>query len=89
MVISKNISRDHVLLAIAEIRKGGIPNGRESKRFLLEHEGIFYPPKYVISRANFYANGSDLNPKKFHGGDESNRFLMSLGFKIAVYKWVN
>lgn len=82
-MIPKNISRDHVLLAIADMGKGGIRSNRTSKKFLLEHEGYFYPPKYVISRANLYANGIELNPEEFSGGFESNRFLISLGFSIV------
>ena len=82
-MIPKNISRNHVLTAIAETRKGGIPDNRSSKKFLLEYEGNFYPPKYVISRANHYANGEELNPEAFSGGAESNKFLISRGFRIV------
>ena len=41
-----------------------------------------YPPKLVISIANRYANGSELDSTKFSGGKESNEFLKARGFEI-------
>jgi hypothetical protein len=82
-MIPKNIRREHVLKAIEEIRKTGVPEGRGSRKFLIEFNGDYYPPKYVISLANKYANGEELNPSEFSGGTESNDFLRSFGFKIV------
>ncbi len=56
-MIPKNIKREHIIKAIEEIKKVRIPEGRSSKKFLLEYNGEFYPPKYTISLANKYANG--------------------------------
>lgn len=81
-MIPRNIKREHIIKAIEEIRKNGIPKGRNSRKFLLEFNGEYYPPKYVISLANKYANGEILNPTKFNGGKETNDFLRKLGFKI-------
>ena len=78
----KNIKREHVIKAIEEIKKNGIPIGRHSKKFLLEFNGKHYPPKYVISLANKYANGEILDPTRFSGGKETNDFLKNLGFNI-------
>jgi len=75
----KNIRKEHIVKAIEEIKKSGIPKGRRSRKFLLEFEGKFYPPKYVISLANKYANGVELNPSEFSGGRETNDFLRALG----------
>mgnify|MGYP001773470770 CR=1 FL=1 len=82
-MIPKNIKREHVIKAIEEIEKAGIREGRTSKKFLLEHNGKYYPPKYIISLANKYANGIELDSSEFSGGNETNSFLSALGFKIV------
>jgi hypothetical protein len=82
-LIPKNINREHILKAIQEIKKFGIPAGRSSKKFHLEYNGEFYPPKYIVSLANKYANGKELYAQKFNGGAETNNFLKNLGFKIV------
>jgi len=81
-MIPKNIKRKHIIKAIEEIKKAGIPKGRSSKKFLLEFNGEYYPPKYVISLANKYATGKELDPSEFSGGKETNDFLKNLGFNI-------
>jgi hypothetical protein len=50
---------------------------------LLEYEGKYYPPKYIISLANKYANDRELDSSEFSGGKETNSFLRALGFKIV------
>jgi len=50
------------------------------------YNGKTYPPKFAISLANKYANGTELAPDGFHGGDETNNFLKSRGFEIIPYK---
>jgi len=82
-MIPKNIRREHVVEAIREIERIGIRKGRISKKFLLEHDGKHYPLKYIISLANKYANGKELDPSEFSGGDETNNFLWALGFNIV------
>lgn len=84
-MIPKEITRHHILKAIKEVNTGGIPKGRNSKKFALEFNGNYYPPKYIISLANKYANGKELSSQKFGGGSESNNFLKSLQFKIRPY----
>ena len=83
-MIPKNIKRDNILDAIEEIEKNGIPAGRTSKKFSLEYNKKLYPPKYLISVANKYINGTKLNPSEFSGGKESNNFLKRLGFNIVI-----
>lgn len=82
-MIPKNINREHIIKAIEEIEKVGIPDDRISKKFLLEYNGKYYPPKYTISLANKYANGKELDPQEFSGGTETNDFLKDLGFNIV------
>jgi len=82
-MIPKNIKREHITKAIEGINKVGIPKGRSSKKFLLEYDGKCYPPKYIISLANKYANGIELDSSEFGGGKETNDFLRVLGFNIV------
>ena len=81
-MIPKNIEREHAIKAIEEIKRNGIPKDRNSRKFLLEFDGKYYPPKYVVSLANKYANGEILDPTQFSGGKETNDFLRNLGFNI-------
>ena len=81
-MIQKNITREHVLKAISEIDKDGIPSNRHSTKFHLFFNQKSYPPKYILSLANKHANGEELSPINFSGGTESNTFLMNLGFEI-------
>lgn len=81
-MIPKNITKDHILQALAEIDRVNVPPGRSSTKYLIEHEGKIYPPKYVISLANKFANGEVHSPQLFNGGAESNKFSTNRGFKI-------
>ncbi|MEM3068196.1 MAG: hypothetical protein QXX91_06130 [Thermoplasmata archaeon] len=49
----------------------------------MEYNGEFYPPKYIISIANKYVNGKELDPEEFSGGVEANQFLKILVFNIV------
>lgn len=81
-MIPRNINKEHIIKAIEEIERTGIPSGRKSKKFLLKYNGKTYPPKYVISLANIYTNGKRLSSNEFSGGMETNKFLQNLGFDI-------
>ncbi len=60
------MEREHVIKRIEEIRRNGIPKGRNSRKFLSEFDGKYYPPKkYVISLVNKYANDEILESKDF------------------------
>ncbi|MGP4069744.1 HNH endonuclease [Halobacillus sp. B29] len=82
MSIPQNINREHVIEAIQKIDRDRVPKKRARSRFKLSYEGRNYPPKYVISIANIFANDEEYPPSKFSGGDETNRFLRKLGFTI-------
>ena len=88
-MIPKNIAPEHVIQAIDEIARYGVPYHRASVRYNLIYEGNPYPPKYVISLANRYANGRELEPSEFIGGTETNDFLKGLGFSIAERERAN
>ncbi|MEA3281192.1 MAG: hypothetical protein U9Q68_01320 [Euryarchaeota archaeon] len=82
-MIPSNIEKRHVIDAMRKIDSDEFPSGRGSKKFLLDFEGRRYPPKYVISLANKFASGEELNPSIFNGGQETNGFLKRLGFDIV------
>jgi hypothetical protein len=88
-LIPSNISREHILTALREIDSAGVPHGRESTRFTLVYESKPYPPKYVISLANKFANGRALRPSDFNGGTETNGYLDKLGFYIEGVSFQN
>lgn len=83
MAIPKNITREHVLQAINEIHHHGIRQGREGQRYFLVDRGIHLPLKYIISLANKYANGEELdpNPNNFNTYSAWN-YLLDLDFEL-------
>jgi len=82
-MIPINITSSHIISAIREIDRDGVPPRRNSKLYDLLYNGRRYPPKYVVSIANRYANGVELSPYDFGGGrDETNPFLRNRGFEI-------
>lgn len=84
MAIPKNIERKHIIQAIEEIKNNGVRQGREGFRYFLVHDdGKHYPLKYIISLANKYINGEELdpNPNNFNTYSAWN-FLADLDFKL-------
>jgi hypothetical protein len=82
-MIPQNIKSEHIIQAIEEVERSGIPKDRSSDGYDLEYNKRYYPPKYIISLANKYANGNELDHSEFSGGSEANNFLESLGFDIV------
>lgn len=83
-MIPHNITKDHILQAIQEIDSlEKIPYPRVSVNYDLFYQGKRYPPKYVISIANKYANGSELKSTEFDA-IEAKTFLPKLGFEVKL-----
>lgn len=80
-MIPTTIQKGHILMAAEWIDKNGV-GGRSSRKYVVIIEGKPYPPKLVISRAYFYAHGSEWSHENFTGGKEANSFLRRLGFEI-------
>jgi hypothetical protein len=78
------IDKENILSAIKEIDTNGVPAGRQSSTYDLIHNGKPYPPKFVISIANRFATGEELDHNTFEGGIGTPAFklLESQGFKI-------
>jgi len=83
-MIPQNITKEHILKAIEEIDIGGVEKGRHSSTYDLVFKGEKYPPKLILSIANKYANGSELEAKSFPGGVGTPAFqlLEKEGFEI-------
>jgi hypothetical protein len=81
-MLDKRVDRQNVLDALIFIDKNGVPKKRNSTKFTLHQDNKIYPPKYILSIATKIATGKELEPKEFSGGQETNSFLMSLGFTI-------
>lgn len=79
-----NINKNHLLQAIAEIDEKGVPPRGRSSMYDLVHNGNRYPPKLVVSIANKYANGEELDRDTFHGGMGTPAFnlIAECGFTI-------
>jgi len=80
-MIPTTIRREHVLKAAEWIDHHG-DDGRPSRKYVVIINGRPYPPKLVISKAYFYAHGSEWSHSNFHGGEETNSYLKGLGFEI-------
>ena len=82
------ITREHILQAIQKIRKEGVPNHAQSSTYDVLYEGERFPPKLVVSYANVFANGEELDRNNFSGGKESKCFklLENRGFQIVDKK---
>ena len=79
--IPDNIDRVHIEKALEWIRQN--PNERRrSLRWDLISEGKRYPPKYVVSVANRYANGNDLEYDDFVS-HMAREYLSRLGYSIV------
>ena len=77
-MIPRNITRGHVIKALEEIDASAIPLCRESAKFALVLNGKHYPPKYVLSLANRFANGKELDSSAFGGGQEKVNYRRRL-----------
>ena len=83
----ENVKKKHILRALKEIDRGGIPPEHKTKkyRYFLEHKGKRYPNKYVSLLANKFAGGSISRTKEF-GSRKSRKYLEINGFKILDEK---
>ena len=80
-MIPRNIKSEQILKAVAEIDQYGVPPKRCSVYYDLVIKQNSYPPKYVISIANKYVNGSELLPNSFDAV-EAKVYLSRLKFQV-------
>lgn len=83
------ISKKDIISAINEINSNPeLRKGRASSTYDLLYNNVEYPPKLVISIANKFATGEELNPNDFDGGigTAAFRLLEDFGFEIISKK---
>lgn len=81
---TKDIEREHILTAIAEIDRDGIPQDARSITYDLIHGSKRYPPKYVLSLAAKYATGTVYDRELFKGGEKSQAFALLRAKSFAI-----
>ncbi len=88
--VTKEVKRQHVLQALADIDQGNIPDRSNSTTYDLLHNARRYPPKLVLSLAVKHASGKEYDRDDFTGGEQSPAFklLRDLGFEIVEKKLV-
>jgi len=81
---TKDIKREHVLKALEEIDRMGIPPDARSTTYDLIEGQRRYPPKLVLSLASKHASGVEFDRSLFTGGEASPAFslLRKLNFHI-------
>lgn len=85
MPIPENITVKNIQRAIDRIETDGIPGHRKSLKYFLRFKNHLYPPKYVISVANYYANGEMLSADaKVFNSYQARNYLESLEFEVIV-----
>lgn len=86
MTIPKNISKEHLLKAISKIDEEGIPKDGDSQYYDVVYNGKKYPPKVIVSYANIFANGKELDRSSFSGGLETQCFKLLEENKFTIQK---
>lgn len=79
--IPKAIKRQHLILAARYWWP--TPAKHQPRKWVVEVDGRYFPPKLLISRANIWANGSPWPTRLFSGGEICHRFLERKGFQIV------
>ncbi|MEK6782071.1 MAG: AAA family ATPase [Bacteroidota bacterium] len=81
MSIPKNITKEHIDRALKEIESSEIPKDRLSNTYFLKANEKDLPPKFVISKANKYANNIELDSNDFNAV-EAVAFLRKLKYIV-------
>lgn len=87
MAIPQNIEREHIFQAMLKIEREGIPPRRGPREWATQYEGNIYPCKLLISWANIYANGIELDPDpKVFTTYMAQEYLHKKGFTNVEFK---
>jgi hypothetical protein len=76
------VERDHVVLAAQLIDAEGVPPRRQARNHNVRVNGKEYPPKYLMSKACYFATGSEPGVWDTHSLDAIAR-LEELGFTVS------
>ena len=83
MGIPKDLTREHLLQAIADLDSGKQTRWSKSRKYDLAYEGKYYPPKAVLGLAICHHKQLDQYAFDFSGGETTNSVLRGLGFEIV------
>lgn len=89
MAIPKNINKAHLLKAIEKIEQEGIPSGGDSQYYDVSFSNKKYPPKLIVSYANIFANGKELDRNSFSGGLGTQCFKLLQDNNFEIIKKSN
>lgn len=82
-----NITKEQILKAINEIDENpSLRIGRASTTYDLLFQGKTYPPKLVVGIASRYANGKELRPDEFTGGENTETFELLKSNGVVINK---
>ena len=84
-MIPDNLKRRHILQAASQIDREGVPWQRRSIHYQVVVDGTCYPPKYIISLANSYANGIEHSSYDFNAVEAIN-FFRNRGYQVIDRK---
>jgi len=79
--IPLNITNADILKAVQETELSAIPPRRFYTKYYLVVDGNKYPPKYILSRANQYANGQELGLDAFTT-QQAVAYFSKMGFQV-------
>jgi len=84
MSIPANITREDLIKGAEKILKEGIPPNAHSSTYDVFYKNELLPPKLVVSYANIFRNGHELDREKFEGGlnTECFKLLEINGFNV-------
>jgi 5-methylcytosine-specific restriction enzyme B len=84
MRLPVNITKEDLIKASDKIVIEGIPKNAHSSTYDVFYKNKLLPPKLVVSYANKFRNGAELDRNTFEGGIETEcfRLLEGNGFKI-------
>ena len=84
MNIPQNITKEDLIKAANRIIEEGIPRNAHSSTYDVFYKNELLPPKLVVSYANVFRNGIELDRNSFDGGIGTDCFklLENYGFEI-------
>lgn len=81
-MIPGNITHQYILNAIARVNNEEVPRRRNGRNWAVLHNGNHYPCKLLISWANVFVNGQELDHRLFTS-DEARPYLIERRFTVV------
>jgi 5-methylcytosine-specific restriction enzyme B len=86
MAIPENLTKEDLIQAADKIIEEGIPRNAHSSTYDVFYNNKFLPPKLVVSYANLFRNGSELDRNTFEGGIDTECFKLLESNGFTIYK---